>query len=165
MTARVFELSWPNRVILPVARSCSQRGTSALNWILTALVFNVIPTVFEVALVNGILMYGGLSHSEQLGVVVVTVVAVVVAVAEMGCEYLKREGNECAILLLLPILMRRYSFGWEFALVSNATLISYVAFTGAVTEWRTAFLRDRNRLENQSSSMATESLMNYETVK
>eukprot|EP00750_Incisomonas_marina_P019746 INCI3614.9.p1 GENE.INCI3614.9~~INCI3614.9.p1 ORF type:complete len:268 (+),score=34.69 INCI3614.9:270-1073(+) len=33
-----------------------QRGTSALNWILTALVFNVIPTVFEVALVNGILM-------------------------------------------------------------------------------------------------------------
>ena len=49
--------------------------------------------------------------------------------------------------------------------MSNATLISYVAFTGAVTEWRTAFLRDRNRLENQSSSMATESLMNYETVK
>ena len=50
-------------------------------------------------------------------------------------------------------------------MVSNATLLSYVAFTAAVTEWRTTFLRNKNRLENDSSSMATESLMNYETVK
>ena len=50
-------------------------------------------------------------------------------------------------------------------MVSNATLLSYVLFTTYLTEWRTKFLREKNVLENQASSLAMESLINYETVK
>lgn len=34
-----------------------------------------------------------------------------------------------------------------------------------VTEWRTKFRRDMNEKENASSAIATDSLLNYETVK
>ena len=35
-------------------------------------------------------------------------------------------------------------------MVANSTLAAYVIFTAGVTEWRTQFLREKNRLENQS---------------
>ncbi|PIO65380.1 hypothetical protein TELCIR_12958 [Teladorsagia circumcincta] len=39
------------------------------------------------------------------------------------------------------------------------------AMTIYVTEWRTKFRRDMNEKENASSAIATDSLLNYETVK
>eukprot|EP01138_Halocafeteria_seosinensis_P007703 gb/GECG01007871.1/.p1 GENE.gb/GECG01007871.1/~~gb/GECG01007871.1/.p1 ORF type:complete len:761 (+),score=85.16 gb/GECG01007871.1/:1-2283(+) len=55
--------------------------------------------------------------------------------------------------------------GWEYAAVTVATLAGYTAFTVGITQWRTQFRRDMNKLENEASSKAVDSLINYETVK
>src|SRR3569833_1087529 len=44
-------------------------------------------------------------------------------------------------------------------------LVSYIAFTVLVTEWRTHFRRTMNDLDSKASTKAIDSLLNYETVK
>jgi ATP-binding cassette, subfamily B (MDR/TAP), member 7 len=44
------------------------------------------------------------------------------------------------------------------------TVGTYTAFTFGVTQWRTKFRREMNRLENQSAGLVIDSLLNYETV-
>jgi ATP-binding cassette subfamily B (MDR/TAP) protein 7 len=58
-----------------------------------------------------------------------------------------------------------YQFGWMHSSVVLATLASYTAFTVGITQWRTQFRRDMNKLENEASGKAVDSLINYETVK
>ena len=55
--------------------------------------------------------------------------------------------------------------GPEFAFLTVGTIGTYGAFTLAVTQWRTRFRRDMNRLENQAGNRSVDSLLNYETVK
>jgi ATP-binding cassette subfamily B protein len=55
--------------------------------------------------------------------------------------------------------------GITFAIITLVTIISYIVFTIAITEWRTRFRRDMNRLAGEASSKAVDSLLNYETVK
>lgn len=90
------------------------RGSRSINFVLSAMVFNVVPTFLEIGLVSGIL------------------------------------ANK---------------FGGAYAGVVLATIATYSAFTIGITQWRTQFRRDMNKLENEASNMAIDSLINYETVK
>lgn len=58
-----------------------------------------------------------------------------------------------------------YQFGLSHATVVLTTIGAYTAFTAGITQWRTKFRRDMNRLENQASSRVVDSLVNYETVQ
>jgi ABC-type transport system involved in Fe-S cluster assembly fused permease/ATPase subunit len=90
------------------------RGSRSINFLLSSMLFNVVPTALEIALVSGILY------------------------SKLGSSY---------------------------AAVTMGTIAAYVAFTVGITQWRTAFRRDMNRLENEASGKAIDSLINYETVK
>ena len=56
-------------------------------------------------------------------------------------------------------------FDWRFAAVTFSAVVVYIAYTIAITEWRTAIRREANELDSQASSKAIDSLLNYETVK
>ena len=90
------------------------RGAKGINQILTALLFHIAPTAFEITLVCGILTY---------------------------------------------------SYGWQYAAISLITVSSYSAFTFMTTTWRAVFRKEMNIADNQSSAIATDSLLNYEAVK
>lgn len=90
------------------------RGSRSLNFVLTAMAFNVLPTLAEIGLVCGVL---------------------------------------------------GYTFGASYCSVAVATLAGYISFTVGITTWRTKFRKDMNKYENQASSIAFDSLLNYETVK
>ena len=66
-------------------------------------------------------------------------------------------GLVCGILLV--------SFGWTFALVTFLSVLSYIAFTLAVTEWRLKYRREMNRTDSEANTRAIDSLLNFETVK
>ncbi|HEX4869887.1 MAG TPA: ABC transporter ATP-binding protein/permease [Moraxellaceae bacterium] len=65
--------------------------------------------------------------------------------------------------LITVILVTLYD--WRFALVTLVTIVLYVGFTVAVTEWRTATRRAMNELDSRANTRAVDSLLNYETVK
>jgi ATP-binding cassette subfamily B protein len=67
------------------------------------------------------------------------------------------------ITLVLAYLVTHYN-GW-FAAVTGIALVSYIAFTVLVTEWRTHFRRTMNELDSRANTKAIDSLLNYETVK
>ena len=58
-----------------------------------------------------------------------------------------------------------YNFGSAHATVVLGTIGAYTAFTVGITQWRTQFRKDMNRLENEASGKVVDSLLNYETVK
>ena len=58
-----------------------------------------------------------------------------------------------------------YQFGMGHASVVLATIAAYTGYTVGITQWRTQFRRDMNRLENQASGRVVDSLVNYETVQ
>lgn len=58
-----------------------------------------------------------------------------------------------------------YQFGASHAGVVLATIAAYCGFTVGITQWRTQFRRDMNRLENEASGRVVDSLVNYETVQ
>lgn len=90
------------------------RGSRAINFILSSMVFNVVPTILEIAMVSGILAY---------------------------------------------------SFGASFAWITSLSVAAYVTFTLVITQWRTKFRQAMNKADNDASSRAIDSLLNYETVK
>ncbi|XP_051203972.1 ABC transporter B family member 25, mitochondrial [Lolium perenne] len=90
------------------------RGSRAINSILTIMVFNIVPTILEISMVSSILAY---------------------------------------------------KFGSTFAWLTSASVATYIAFTLVVTQWRTKFRTAMNEADNASSTVAVDSLLNYETVK
>ncbi|MBM3519705.1 MAG: ABC transporter ATP-binding protein/permease, partial [Alphaproteobacteria bacterium] len=58
-----------------------------------------------------------------------------------------------------------WSFGWAYAAVIVATVVLYVWFTYAATEWRINIRRAMNEADNDASTKAIDSLLNFETVK
>ncbi|KAJ0975447.1 hypothetical protein J5N97_017412 [Dioscorea zingiberensis] len=90
------------------------RGSRAINFILSSMVFNVVPTILEITMVSGILAY---------------------------------------------------SFGASFAWITSLSVMAYIVFTLIVTQWRTKFRQAMNKADNDASSRAIDSLLNYETVK
>ncbi|KAK9825858.1 hypothetical protein WJX81_004932 [Elliptochloris bilobata] len=90
------------------------RGTRGINFILSSMVFNVLPTALEVMLVAGIL------------------------------------AGKC---------------GPVFAGLTAGTIVAYTAYTLGVTQWRIQFRQAMNTADSEASARATDSLINYETVK
>ncbi len=66
-------------------------------------------------------------------------------------------------LLVGGILFSGYP--WQFAVSTFGTVIVYVLFTLAVTEWRIHYRQEMNALDSEANSQAVDSLINYETVK
>jgi ABC-type transport system involved in Fe-S cluster assembly fused permease/ATPase subunit len=91
-----------------------ERGTAAIDFLLSIMLFNVIPTLIEILLVCG-------------------------------------------------ILWRVYD--WRLAAVTLATILLYVCFTFAVTDWRVRFRREMNARDTEANTKAVDSLLNFETVK
>ncbi|KAK0713626.1 P-loop containing nucleoside triphosphate hydrolase protein [Lasiosphaeria miniovina] len=90
------------------------RGTKGISFLLTSMVFHIVPTALEITMVCGILTY---------------------------------------------------NFGWEFAAITAVTMAAYTAFTIWTTAWRTRFRRQANAADNRASTVAVDSLINYEAVK
>ncbi|ABR89765.1 ABC-type transport system involved in Fe-S cluster assembly, permease and ATPase components [Janthinobacterium sp. Marseille] len=67
------------------------------------------------------------------------------------------------IVLVLGYLVLHYDI-W-FTVITGVALVSYIAFTVIVTEWRTHFRRTMNDLDSKANTKAIDSLINYETVK
>lgn len=90
------------------------RGTKGISFLLTSMVFHLIPTALEISMVCGILTY---------------------------------------------------QFGLKFAAITTLTMFGYSAFTIWTTAWRTKFRRAANIADNKGSTVAVDSLINYEAVK
>ncbi|WP_052046191.1 ABCB family ABC transporter ATP-binding protein/permease [Candidatus Paracaedibacter symbiosus] len=58
-----------------------------------------------------------------------------------------------------------YLYDVYIALITLTTMIIYIAFTLLVTEWRIQFVRIMNTTDNEATTKAVDSLLNYETVK
>ncbi|KAG1371456.1 ABC transporter B family member 25 [Cocos nucifera] len=58
-----------------------------------------------------------------------------------------------------------YNFGATFAWITSLSVAAYIAFTLIVTQWRTKFRQAMNKADNDASTRAIDSLLNYETVK
>ncbi|MGE5652539.1 ABC transporter ATP-binding protein/permease [Noviherbaspirillum sp. UKPF54] len=67
------------------------------------------------------------------------------------------------ISLVIGYLVLHYDI-W-FAVITFAALLTYIAFTVLITEWRTHFRRTMNELDSKANTKAIDSLINYETVK
>ncbi|KAI6244934.1 Iron-sulfur clusters transporter atm1, mitochondrial [Erysiphe necator] len=90
------------------------RGTKGISFVLTSMVFHVLPTTLEIAIVSGILTY---------------------------------------------------QYGSTYAAITALSMISYTFFTIKTTAWRTRFRRAANLADNKGSTVAVDSLINFETVK
>ncbi|HKS88162.1 MAG TPA: ATP-binding cassette domain-containing protein, partial [Stellaceae bacterium] len=91
-----------------------ERGTAGIEFLLSFMLFNIVPTVFEIAVVSA-------------------------------------------------ILWRLYN--WQFAVVTLATILVYIAFTFIVTDWRVRFRREMNNRNTEANTKSVDALLNYETVK
>ena len=58
-----------------------------------------------------------------------------------------------------------YNFDWTFAAVTLVTVVLYVVFTFAITDWRVRFRREMNDRDSEANTKAIDSLLNFETVK
>ncbi len=90
------------------------RGTKGISFLLTSMVFHILPTALEITMV-------------------------------------------CSILT--------YQYGSQFAAITALTMAAYTAFTIWTTAWRTKFRRQANAADNKASTVAVDSLINYEAVK
>ncbi|KAM4057863.1 ABC transporter transmembrane domain-containing protein [Hirsutella rhossiliensis] len=90
------------------------RGTKGISFLLTSMVFHVLPTALEISMVCGILTW---------------------------------------------------QYGAKFAAITALTMVGYTAFTIWTTAWRTKFRRQANAADNKASTVAVDSLINYEAVK
>ncbi|KAL5628442.1 hypothetical protein BROUX41_003190 [Berkeleyomyces rouxiae] len=66
-------------------------------------------------------------------------------------------GMVCAILT--------YNYGGSFAAITALTMAAYTGFTITTTAWRTKFRKQANAADNRASTVAVDSLINYEAVK
>ena len=84
-------------------------------------------------------------------------------------ELIMRMGvlNSMPTVLELALVcgMLGFYFGPEYVLVILATVGAYVFFTLKASEWRMAIRRELNESDNDASTKAIDSLLNYETVK
>ncbi|MFS8064562.1 MAG: ABC transporter transmembrane domain-containing protein, partial [Luteimonas sp.] len=67
------------------------------------------------------------------------------------------------VALVTTVLVVAYD--WWFAAITLATLVAYIAFTFAVTDWRTRYYRASVEADTHANERAVDSLLNYETVK
>ncbi len=66
-------------------------------------------------------------------------------------------------VLVAAILFSQYDV--EFALITFGTVVIYLIYTMALTEWRMHFRHEMNAYDSEANSRAVDGLINYETVK
>ena len=143
----------------------------------SSMVFNVVPTAFEVALVAGILAYKcGTPFAALTAGTLGAYTAFTFAVTQVGCAALC-----CAVLCSAVAVYRGLLCVFVCALcLCRLHPLPRVAEGGGhpsrtpppphplrrtALQWRTRFRRDMNRAEAAASSRAIDSLINYQTVK
>jgi len=67
------------------------------------------------------------------------------------------------IVMVVTILFVNY--GIWFALITLASILTYIAYSIYATELRTRYVREANKADSSSNTRAIDSLLNYETVK
>lgn len=70
-----------------------------------------------------------------------------------------------ALEATLVTIVLVWAYGWSFAFITLGTLVAYVLWTFAVTEWRTRYYRAAVEADTRANERAVDSLLNYETVK
>src|ERR687896_575577 len=91
-----------------------ERGIRGVEFLLSFMLINLVPTLFEIALVCGVLWH---------------------------------------------------FYEARFAAVTFVTILVYIAYTIAITDWRVKFRREMNERDSEANTKAIDSLLNYETVK
>jgi ATP-binding cassette subfamily B protein len=91
-----------------------ERGTNGISFLMRFVIFNILPTLLELFLVVGLLLY---------------------------------------------------NYPPWFALITLVAVVSYVLYTARITEWRTLYVREANKMDSSTHARALDSLLNYETVK
>ncbi|KAF6161740.1 hypothetical protein GIB67_009109, partial [Kingdonia uniflora] len=86
--------------------------------------------------------------------------------SRMGLE-VRSDSMERLLILQISMVsgILAYKFGASFAWITSLSVAAYVAFTLSVTQWRTKFRQAMNKADNDASTRAIDSLINYETVK
>ena len=67
------------------------------------------------------------------------------------------------IIFVSNILLSNYDY--KFTIITLGTIAIYGGYTITITQWRTQFLKNRLKYENESNGLLTDSLLNYETIK
>ncbi|EKE43548.1 ABC transporter related protein [Oceaniovalibus guishaninsula JLT2003] len=67
--------------------------------------------------------------------------------------------------LLMVAVILAFLFDIRYLVVVLVTVVLYVAFTFAVTEWRVRIRREMNEQDTDANQKAIDSLLNFETVK
>ena len=67
------------------------------------------------------------------------------------------------VILVTVVLV--WAYDWGFAGITLATLVAYMIWTFAITEWRTRYYRAAVEADTHANERAVDSLLNYETVK
>ncbi|UJR30014.1 hypothetical protein I4U23_017559 [Adineta vaga] len=67
--------------------------------------------------------------------------------------------------ILIAIVYLIIKFNIWFGIIVFATMLIYLSSTIVITEWRTKFKKEMNKLDNAISGSAVDSLVNFETVK
>ena len=89
--------------------------------------------------------------------------------ATRGIELIIRMGilnvvpTALELLLICGVLL--YFFSWVYVVIILATVIGYMWFTFAASEWRIAIRREMNDSDTDANTKAIDSLLNFETVK
>jgi ATP-binding cassette, subfamily B, heavy metal transporter len=65
--------------------------------------------------------------------------------------------------LLMVVLF--WQFDWRYVLATLITVVAFMYFTYAATEWRINIRRKMNDSDTEANTKAIDSLLNYETVK
>jgi ATP-binding cassette, subfamily B, heavy metal transporter len=91
-----------------------ERGTRGIHTLLSYMVFSVLPTLLEMVLVTGFLIW---------------------------------------------------RFDVWFGVITVVAIVTYIALTFVISEWRTKHRRQMNEMDSKANTRAIDSLLNYETVK
>ena len=67
------------------------------------------------------------------------------------------------VSLLMAVLL--WQFDWRYVLATLITVVIFMYFTYAATEWRIEIRRRMNDSDTEANTKAVDSLLNYETVK
>lgn len=67
------------------------------------------------------------------------------------------------LFLVIGLLLANYPP--VFGLITATAVVAYVLYSVKVTEWRTQYVREANRMDSTTHARALDSLLNYETVK
>jgi ATP-binding cassette subfamily B protein len=67
------------------------------------------------------------------------------------------------VSLLMAVLL--WKFDWRYVLATLITVVVFMYFTYAATEWRIEIRRKMNESDTDANTKAIDSLLNYETVK